>query len=129
MRPAAVVIVPLFALAIVSAIVVWRQHEDDASFVVSQQGLRRVTVEDVERTMRDAPDPATNRPSARVRVDCAPGPVLDELRNPWDCRFRYPTGLRPRYLITIAEDGSYVGQRKDEPGRLEGCCVEVPRLR
>ena len=128
MRPAILVLVPVLALAIASAIVVWRQHEDDPAFTISQQNLRRVTVADVEKTLRAAPDPTTNRPSPRVQVQCRPSDRADELRNPWDCRFRYPTGQRPRYVLTIAKDGSYGGPRQDEPGRLDGCCVPVPEL-
>ena len=120
---AIVAIVPLAVLGVVSAGMAWNQREDDPAFIVAQQQLRRITQADVQRTLRDAPDPKTNRKSSAAKVSCHPGRD-DDRRNPWRCRISYPSGERPRYSVTIAADGSYAGRRLDLPGQISGCCVQ-----
>src|SRR3712207_999196 len=111
-------------MALASAIVTWRQHEDDPAFVLAQQQLRKLPQAEVETTIAEAPDPSTGKQVRRAKASCRPG-GRDELRNPWRCRIVYPSGERPRYEVTIQPDGSYRGERRDDVGDITGCCVRV----
>ena len=124
MRLTTLVLIPVLALAIVAAIVVWRQHEDDPAFVLAQQSLRKLPKAEVDKTLAQAPDPSTGKKSKTARADCRPS-GSDELRTPWRCRIVYASGERPRYVVNIDEDGSYVGARQDDVGEITGCCVAV----
>jgi hypothetical protein len=59
-----------------------------------------------------------------TRWSCAPEDT-DSLRNPWNCRIVYQGRFVTRYRVTVAPDGSYVGQRLDEPGQIRGCCTSL----
>jgi hypothetical protein len=129
---AAVLLVPLLAVAVVSFVFIRVHSGDGANLLGRQQQSQALTPASVARVVRVAPDPVTNQPGRSA--SCASlGSGL--LRNPWRCTISYPSGRRIEYLVTITASGSYTGEheiiyyqgrRTPDSGEIRGCCIAVP---
>jgi hypothetical protein len=128
----ATLVVPLLAVGLASFILIRAQQGSGGTLVAQQQQAEALTPAGVDRVVRAAPDPVGREKASSAR--CVPL-GRGELRNPWRCVLRYPTGRRFQYRVTISADGSYVGDdevvlapppRHHDTGRITGCCIVVP---
>jgi hypothetical protein len=122
-RPGIKLILPILVIGIVGTAVAVVARESDTQFVYRQQNLTQLTPAVLARFVASAPDPRPGRGRHRgVRAVCSPTGV-GELRNPWSCAVRYPTGGSVRYRVTIAPTGQVHGVNADGSLVVYGCCV------
>lgn len=98
----------------------------DEQFLQDQKNPPKLRAADVERVVKTAPDPATGK-GGGVAATCK-SRGSGELKNPWTCVVRYPSGKRVRIAVRIQQDGYYSG-RYEGGGAATGCCIDVPGTR
>jgi hypothetical protein len=98
-----------------------RDRGSESAFAVEQQRLVRLDAENVEAAVGSAREPreaGDGRPATSVR--CTPGESGAELRNPWRCVARYPSGEMIRYTVRIQADGRFRGVDRGGVRRVIG---------
>ncbi len=128
----ATIVVPLLAVGVLSFVLARSQQGYGGALVVQQRDTQPLTAALVDKAVRGAPDPVSGeKASSATCVPLGRG----ELRNPWRCVLRYPTGRQFRYQITLNVNGSYTGNhelvllpspRHPDTGSIRGCCVAIP---
>jgi hypothetical protein len=98
----------------------------DEQFLQDQRHPPNLRAFDVERVVRSAPDPATGKGKGLAATCKSRG--SGQLRNPWSCVVRYPSGKRVRIAVRIQQDGYYSG-RYAGGGGATGCCIDLPGTR
>ena len=128
----AALLVPLLAVGLASFIYIRMEQVSAGALIARQQQARALTPAAVSRVVRTAPDPFGHEKAAAA--SCVPLGG-GELRNPWRCLLRYPTGRRIQYRVTVNANGSYAGAdelvlaprpRHRDTGTISGCCVALP---
>ncbi len=112
---------PVLLAGVVLAAVAVRERDRESAFAFEQSRLARLDRPTVERAVGSAPEPTadgTGRPARATR--CRPGSSGAELRNPWRCVARYPSGETIRYTVTIEADGRFRGESPDGVRRVVG---------
>jgi hypothetical protein len=125
-------LLPLFAVGLVSLVMVRTQQGQGSTLIARQQQAEALTPAKVAAVVRVAPDPATNKPGKSATcVPLGPG----ELHNPWRCEISYRSGRAIQYTVTLSANGSYTGDQQivhyrdrtsSGTGQITGCCVVVP---
>jgi hypothetical protein len=121
MRRALVLFGPVLAAGLVVAFVAVRDRDRDPAFALSQQRLGALNAEVVERAVGSAAEPRADdrgRPARTTR--CTPGAPGTELRNPWRCVARYPSGEVIRYRVQIEPSGDFRAISGDGVRRVVG---------
>jgi hypothetical protein len=124
--------VPLFAVGLVSFVIVRSQQGEGATLVARQIYAAALTPSAVESVVRAAPDPVTG--ARGLRAGCTPL-SSGELDNPWRCTITYRSGRVIQYRVTLDPSGSYTGDQEivhfrgrtyPDTGHITGCCVVIP---
>ncbi len=120
----ALVLIPMIGVAIAGAIASLDARGADESFLARQQNPVPVRTAAVEELLLAAPNPAPPHARDATRATCrAEG--RRELRNPWRCQVRYPSGTIARFVVTLRSDGSYVGDYVGDDATATGCCLRL----
>lgn len=98
----------------------------DEEFLQEQRNPPKLRPADVERVVKTAPDPATGKGAGLAAACNSRG--SGQLKNPWSCVVRYPSGKRVRIAVRVKQDGYYSG-RYEGGGGATGCCIDVPGTR
>ena len=98
----------------------------DDQFLQEQQHPPSLKPADVERVVKSAPDPATGKGKGVAATCKSRG--SGQLKNPWTCVVRYPSGKRVRIAVRVQQDGYYSG-RYAGGGGATGCCIDFPGTR
>jgi hypothetical protein len=99
-----------------------RVREANTVFVSQEKNLHRLSSSAVEAAVRTAP---VLKGKSGSRAACRPQ-GQGQLRNPWQCRISYPSGLSYDFRVEVAANGYYLGRRTDgSSGSIRGCCVNV----
>lgn len=112
---------PLLVAGLVLALIALGDRDRDPAFAVAQQRLSALDAEAVEQAVGSAEEPradAGGRPADSTR--CTPGSGRTELRNPWRCVARYPSGETIRYSVVIEPDGEFRAVSGDGVRRVIG---------
>ena len=116
---------PLFGPVLLAGLLVVflavRDRGKESAFAVEQQRLVRLSTGAVEAAVGSAREPREaddGRPATSVR--CTPGDSGAELRNPWRCVARYPSGETIRYTVNIEADGRFRGVDRGNVRRVVG---------
>jgi hypothetical protein len=119
------VVVPVVAVAIAAVLIGLSGRGAEEAFLVSQKNPTRVSAEAMEKLMLGVPDPAPPHDKSATRARCDTS-GRRELRNPWNCTIHYRSGGVARLVVTLKNDGSYVGQYVGDTARATGCCLDLP---
>ena len=120
------VVIALAAAALAGAIAAVAGRGADDAFLLRQKNPTRVTTAAVEKLMLNtAPDPDAPHDSSATRARCRTE-GRRELRNPWQCTVRFPSGRVADFVVTIRTDGSYRARYRGDTATATGCCLSVP---
>lgn len=121
MRPAALLFGPVILAGLLLTFHAVRDRGKESAFAVEQQRLVRLDAGAVEAAVGSAEEPREAGDGRPARsVDCTPGRSGVELRNPWRCVARYPSGETIRYTVRIQADGSFRGVDRGGVRRVIG---------
>ncbi|HEX2087475.1 MAG TPA: hypothetical protein VHF89_17460 [Solirubrobacteraceae bacterium] len=118
---AALIFGPLVIAGLVLAFLALGDRDRDPAFALSQQRLSALDAQAVEHAVGSAAEPRADdrgRPATSTR--CTPGSVGTELRNPWRCVARYPSGEVIRYTVRIEPSGDFRAVSRDGVRRVVG---------
>lgn len=121
LRRTALLFGPMVIAGLVLAFAAVRDRDRDPAFALSQQRLRALDAAAVEQAVGSAAEPReddSGKPARSTR--CTPGAVGTELRNPWLCVARYPSGEVIRYRVRIEPDGEFRAVSGDGVRRVLG---------
>jgi len=121
MRRALVLFGPPLIAGLVLAVAAVRDRDRDPAFALDQTQLSALDARAVERAVGSAPEPRADDRGRPARLtECTPGDRGTELRNPWRCVARYPTGEIVRYRVRIEPDGEFLAVSRDGVRRVTG---------
>jgi hypothetical protein len=120
-----VVVIALCAVTLGGAVAAMSSRDADDEFLQQQEDRAKLSAGAVEDLMLGSPDPNPPHRSGGTSARCVAEGRRD-LRNPWTCTVRYPSGSVAHYTVTINPDGSYFARYANGQATARGCCLEVP---
>ena len=122
-RPALLVL-PALAAGILGTVVSAGGRESDDAFKLDQR-LNPVQPGQLEATVVRAPNALPGSGGRPGRTAKCTSRGSGELRNPWVCVVRYPSGDVVRYRVTVNPSRSWMGVTPVLT--IRGCCAGSPR--
>ncbi|HEX8086000.1 MAG TPA: hypothetical protein VF529_17035 [Solirubrobacteraceae bacterium] len=121
MRRALLLFGPVILAGLLLAFFAVRDRGKESAFALEQQRLARLDAATLEAALGLAREPreaGDGKPA--LSVECTPGKSGVELRNPWRCVARYPSGETIRYTVRIQPDGRFQGADRGNVRRVVG---------
>jgi hypothetical protein len=111
MRRAALLFGPVILAGLFVAALAVADRGTESGFALEQRRLVRLDAAAVEAAVGSAAEPREDDEGRPARTtSCRPGSSGAELRNPWRCVARYPSGVTIRYTVRIQADGRFRGE-------------------
>ena len=121
-RPA-VLVLPSVVAAVLGSVVAASNRDAGDSFVLNQEQLQPVQAAELEAAVVRAPNALPGSGGGRGNSARCRSRGGGELRNPWTCVVRYPSGDVIRYRVTVDPDRSFEGASRGNVLVISGCCA------
>lgn len=123
-RARTLVLVPVLAGLFVTGVMAADRGADSTFTGARAAASGPVTAARLEALVRKAPVAKGVAPDPRTKAACT-SKGTGQLRNPWTCTVRYPSGQRVAYRVRVFRNGGFVGRGLVGRGGISGCCVPL----